>query len=182
MVFCSFCHSFRQAWLVLALHSHAPSPAGRADGFWGREPAREGTLHHQNKTLTQRCQRSHVQCSEVHIQMGFAQTASVERNLTIEYVRRVDASPREDFCERSSRHLVDDKVVFIAIFFKPRRAGKVTTPLPSRCFSWPGVEEKQLWSPVWAFFCQRRSRHVVDDKGVFIAIFFRGGPSLRIFS
>ena len=58
--------------------------------------------------------------------MGFAQTASVGRNLTMEYVRRVDASPREDFCERSSRNLVDDKGVFIANFFITRRLGKTT--------------------------------------------------------
>ena len=107
--------------------------------------------------------------------MGFAQTASVGRNLTMEYVRRVDALPREDFCERSSRNSVDDKGVFNAFFFIARRAGKVTTPSPSRFFSWPGVEEKQLWSPVCALFCQRSSRNVVDDKGVFTANIFRGG-------
>ena len=55
------------------------------------------------------------------IQMGVAQTASVARNLTMEYVRRVDASPREDFYERSSRNLGDDKGVFIAIFFSQAR-------------------------------------------------------------
>ena len=107
--------------------------------------------------------------------MGFAQTASVVRDLAVEYVRRVDASPREDFCERSSRNLVDDKGVFTAIFFTARRAGKVTTPSPSRFFSWPGVEEKQLLSLVSALFCQRSCRNVVDDKGVFTANFFIGG-------
>ena len=110
-----------------------------------------------------------------YILMGFAQTASVGRNLTMEYVRRVDALPREDFCERSSRNSVDDKGVFNAFFFIARRAGKVTTPSPSRFFSWPGVEEKQLWSPVCALFCQRSSRNVVDDKGIFTANIFRGG-------
>ena len=71
---------------------------------------------------------SHDVGTLVVILMGVAQTASVGRNLTMEYVRRVDASPREDFCERSSRNLVDDKGVFIAIFFIARRAGKATTP------------------------------------------------------
>ena len=74
--------------------------------------------------------------------MGVAQTASVGRNLTMEYVRRVDASLREDFYERSSRNVVDDKGVFIAIFFIARRAGKVTTLSPARFCSWPGVEKK----------------------------------------
>ena len=60
-------------------------------------------------------------------------------------------------------------------FFIARRAGKVTTLSPARFCSWPGVEEKQLWWPVCALFCQRSSRNVVDDKGVFIANFFRGG-------
>ena len=50
------------------------------------------------------------------IQMGVAQTASVGRNLTMEYVRRVDASLREDLYERSSRNVVDDKGVFNAFF------------------------------------------------------------------
>ena len=107
--------------------------------------------------------------------MGFAQTASVGRNLTMEYVRRVDASPREDLYERSGRNLVDGQGVFIAIFFIARRAGKVTTLSPARFCSWPGVEEKQLWWPVCALFCQRSSRNVVDDKGVAIANFFIGG-------
>ena len=48
---------------------------------------------------------------------------------------------------------------------------------PSRIFSLPGVEEKQLWSPECALFCQRSCRNVVDDKGVFIANFFIGGRS-----
>ena len=102
--------------------------------------------------------------------MGFAQTASVGRNLTMEYVRRVDASPREDFCERSSRNVVDDKGVFIAIFFIARRASKVTTPY--RFYTHFGFSP-----PGCALFCQRSSRNVVDDKGVFIAIFFIGGRS-----
>ena len=51
----------------------------------------------------------------------------------------------------------------------------MTTLSPARFCSWPGVEEKQLWSPVCALFCQRSSRNVVDDKGVFTANIFRGG-------
>ena len=42
-------------------------------------------------------------------------------------------------------------------------------------FSLRAVEENQVGSLVSALFCQRSCRNVVDDKGIFLANFFRGG-------
>ena len=84
--------------------------------------------------------------------MGVAQTASVGRNLTMEDVRRVGASPREDFYERSNRHVVDDKGVFIANFVIRECLGK--TPLASILdtfpLGWvPVCTSRAPWAPRW---------------------------------
>ena len=58
-----------------------------------------------------------------NIQMGFAQTASVLRSFAMKYIQR-SAPNFSRHPEGMSRHVVDEKGVFIANFLIARRRGK----------------------------------------------------------
>ena len=81
--------------------------------------------------------------------------------------------PREDFCERSSRNLVDAKGVFIANFFIGGldQSHEFEVWLKHQTVT---PETENLTVPPREDFCERSSRNLVDAKGVFNANFFIG--------